>query len=337
MRLVTFASIIQQARVWLNVVGSAQPPDSDIMQFVAQDFADYYERVIDASDSNYYWNTYQFLTVAGQNGYAVPIDQNRVKRVDSLIQNASTPGNQQWGTVKRYDTALKYAMAGFFNQAIPGGQTIQISYVPNSPQNIAQYAFLSITTADTFDSITFTATNAGLPGQAVQIAITLGGAAGAAVVTVSGMVITVEIGAGCTAQTVVTAFQGVAAAVFLASCACTQPNDLMVQTAQPATPLGGTLQFDFPANGDRFIVAGVAGLIAMRLGRDASPWVAERNRLEPLLAIRATKRDENWPPVAKDTMRDQMMGRTGLLWAVTQNRFSYNWEGQNIDIRPWLG
>ena len=332
MRNVTAASLVQQARIWTNTVGSKQPPDSDLLSLCNTSFAMWYEKIADATESDYWWEEYLFTTVSGVNNYLVPADQDRIRRVDSQVTQA--PQNQRWVAVRRYDEAMKNVFGAMFGgPAMPANQVIKISYLP-VPPFLSQYAFLTIPTADTFDSITFTATQAGLNGQAVQIQIIPGGGAGAAVVTVAGMLISVEVGSGCTAQTVVTAFNAVPAATYLASVACTQPNDVMVSVRSQA-PLGGTLQFDFINGLDRYLVADMAALIAMRLGRDPSPWVAERERIEPLLTIRAAKRDSNEPQQCKDTMREQMF-ESGPFYAVFPYRFAYRVEGQYMDLRPFV-
>lgn len=333
MRNVTAASLIQQARIWTNTVGSKQPPDSDLLSFCNTSFAMWYEKIADATESDYWWEEYLFTTVSGVNNYLVPTDQDRIRRVDSQV--TQVPANQRWVAVRRYDEAMKNVFGAMFGgPAMPGGQVIKISYLP-IPPFLSQYAFLTVPTADGLDSLTFTATQAGLNGQAVTISFLPTGVGNVATVLVSANNITVVFAYACTAQTVVTAFNSVPAATYLASCTCTQPNDHVVPSFVPATPLGGTLQFDFINGLDRYLVADMAALIAMRLGRDPSPWVAERERIEPLLTIRAAKRDSNEPQQCKDTMRERML-ESGPFYAVFPYRFAYRIEGQYMDLRPFV-
>ena len=105
MRNVTAASLVQQARIWTNTVGSKQPPDSDLLSLCNTSFAMWYEKIADATESDYWWEEYLFTTVSGVNNYLVPADQDRIRRVDSQVTQA--PQNQRWVAVRRYDEAMK--------------------------------------------------------------------------------------------------------------------------------------------------------------------------------------------------------------------------------------
>jgi hypothetical protein len=213
----------------------------------------------------------------------------------------------------------------FYGLQIPGGQTIRLSYAPQAPV-LSQYAFLSITTADGIDSITFTAQQAALPGTAVKIVIQLGGATG---VVVSGLTITITIAPTATAGQVQAAFNAVPQATNLASCTVTNNGvDSMVQTAMAATNLGGTIQFDFANGWERQLVADLASMITRRLDRDPTKYEDEKNRIQAKIRTWASKRDSGEPQVCKDVMADRWMSE-GPLLAVWPNRFGYRIFGQD--------
>ena len=49
MRLIQFSDIVARARQRTNTVGSRNPPDPDVMGFVADEFVQMFVRVMDAS------------------------------------------------------------------------------------------------------------------------------------------------------------------------------------------------------------------------------------------------------------------------------------------------
>lgn len=327
MRVVSVDALIRQARSWTDIGMSQSPTDAEILDFANQSIPEWFEKLLDASESDWAFAQYQFITQNGVSSYNLPADANRLRFVDSLVTNNGS-GAQRWVGLRRYDEALRNSYGAIWGpQGVPGGQTVRLSYNPVAPV-FAQYASLQILTADGLDSITITAKQPGPNGKAITVAIALGGSLG---VAVTGLAITITVpssGSAPTATAVLQAFNAVAAATYLASISTTQGNDTLPQVAMAATPLAGTVAYDFVNGWDRYVVADMSAYICRRLGREATPFEAEKQRLEAGLLTRAAKRDSGEPQVCKDVQRQNWIEGPGSM-TIWPYRFAYRIFGQN--------
>ncbi len=340
MRLVQFSDLVAQARSWTDIGASQDPTDSEIAGFGNLAFTQWYEKVADATESDYYWEYYSFITQQGVNDYPIAIDMDRLRRVDSLIQQNGN--NQQWATVRRYDEAKQNAYGAFFGgQTMPGNQTIRLGYLPVAPV-LAQYASLTVLAqpnTDPVDGLIFTSNFPGNYGLNLSLTIVNGGSIGWAIgATPLSIVLTIQSG-------VSTCFQ---IQQSLALTAPTQVQQLInVATTFPSssgipfsnlitqTNLGGVTQFNFINGFERYIVADMAAMICRRLERDPTNFEAEKLRLEPLLTARAARRDSNDPQVAKD-VQGERIAMASPWFAVYPYRFVYRIYGENMKLLPFV-
>jgi hypothetical protein len=334
MRLVSFDSIIQRARQRCNAVGSQNPPDSYIMGYVADEFVEMYVKVMDASASDYWYEYYTFATQAGVNLYPLPIDQDRLRRVDS--QPTGSPATQ-WNTVKRFSEAMQNSNGSPWGSTMPVGQTIRLAYAPDPPVP-QQYATLTLLSANGIDGIVFTALQAGVAGAnvSVQIATPSGGACVISVGSTPYKVIITPASGGSSIQAVLAALtaSALSSAVLSAAALNNIQSDIFTATVA-ATNLGGVLNYNMPEGFDRMLVAGSAALICSSLNRDGSAFTAERNEQAALITVRSDKRDENWPEVAQDVQREMRM-RNNPFYQAGPMTFGYREAGQQIMLLPWV-
>ena len=338
MRQVSFASIIAQGRQWTDTVGAQDPQDSEIANFVGQSFCDWYDKVTDAAESDYWFAQQLISTVSGQNNYTLPIDLSRIRRVDSQVGNAA-PGNQRWVSVRRFDEAMQNTFGALFGGPImPGGQIIRVSYLPVAPFP-QQYATLTLYSADGIDGIVFTANQGGSPGTNVSVQIVAGGGGAttvAAPVSPYAIVITLKSGGDTIVNILAALNVNTSVALQVLSAASLTPLQTDSFTAAvSAVNLGGTLQWDFINGWDRWLVADTAAFIQRRLKLDDGPFIAERERLTPGLSVKAAKRDENEPQQAKDVMRARVLER-GPFFSVYPYRFGYRVYAQNLYLLPFV-
>jgi hypothetical protein len=339
-RNVEFSALIQQARQWVDIGASQDPPDADIANFGNQSFTQFFEKVADATDSDYFWEYYSFITQQGVNDYTIPVDLDRLRRVDNLI-SGNNGSNQQWATVRRYDEAKQNAYGAYFGgQTMPGNQTIRLGYCPTAPV-LSQYAFLTVLAqpnTDPVDGLTFTAQQPGNFGANISITI-VNGASISWAIGATPLAITLTVVSGVsTCSAIVTSLAIAPVQVqALISVATAFPSSSGVAFSNPisATNLGGTLQFNFINGFDRYLVADMASMICRRLERDPTNFEAEKLRLEPLLTARAARRDSNDPQVAKDVMGDRL-AMAGPFFAVYPNRFVYRIYGQQMKLLPFV-
>ena len=339
MRLIQFSDIIQRARQRTNTVGSQNPIDSYIMGYVADEFVEMYVKVMDASESDFWYEYATFVTQSGVNNYPLPIDQDRLRRVDS--QAVGTPASaNQWATCPRFSEAEQNSFGSFWGSAqIPGGQTIRLAYAPDPPVP-QQYATLTLLSSDGIDGIVFTAIQAGLPGTNVSVQIaTPSPSSGVTVISVGSTpynVIITPASGGDTIKNILAALTASALsnAVLSASALANLQSDKFT-TAVAAQNLGGVLNYNMPEGFDRMLVAGAAALICSSLNRDGTAFTAERNEQAALVTTRATKRDENWPEVAQDVQRQRSIERNPFFQA-NPTRFAYREYGQQIMLMPYI-
>lgn len=329
MRLITVDSIMSMARVYTDTKGAQNPPDVDLLAVVNEVFPSFYDDLLDASESDWYFKQYSFATQPGISSYQLPADHHRLKYADSLALPAPAQGPlQKWTRLRRMDEALLNMPGAFFGTQVPGGQTIRLSYNPQAPF-LSQYAFQTILTQDGLDSMTITAAQPAVPGTAVKVAVQLGTGPSASV-SVAGMTITITVPtAGATAGQVQAAFNAVPAATNLASFSVTNNGaDLVVQQAQGPTALGGSIQFDFVNGWERYLVAALGSFIMRRRKLDNGPFEAEMAMVRAAVRTWASKRDSGEPQVCKDVMTERWMS-SGPLGEVFPTRYGYRIHGQD--------
>ena len=340
MRNVQFSDLIAQARQWVDIGASQDPPDSDIARFGNYAFSQWYEKVADATDSDYFFEYAQFVTVQGQNNYTIPVDMDRLRRVDSLISGNS--GNQQWASVRRFDEAKQNAYGAFFGgQTMPGNQTIRLGYLPTAPV-LAQYASLTVLAqplVDDVDGLIFTANQAGNYGLNISLTIVDGGSISWAIgATPLSIVLTIQSGVSTCFQIQQSLTGAPTQVQQLINVATTFPNssgiafsNLILQTS-----FGGVTQFNFINGFDRYITADMAAMICRRLERDPTNFEAEKLRLEPLLTARAARRDSNDPQVAKN-VQGERLAMASPWFAVYPYRFVYRIYQEQMMLLPFVG
>ena len=337
MRNVSFDSIVKRVRQRANLVGSQNPPDSDIMGYVADAFVQMYVRVMDASSSDFWWAYSYFNTQQGVNLYPLPVDHDRLRRVDSQAQG--TPGSvQSWADVPRYDEALENTLGTPWGGTVmPSGQTIRIAYAPDAPVP-QQYATLTFNSENGIDGLLFTATQAAQLGLNVSVQISTSGGSGTTIGFGSNkyqIIIYLKSG-GDTIVNILAAYRASAQAMAVASIqSLTNLQGDSFTASVAAQNLSGVLQYNMPEGFDRYLVADASALVCSRLNRDGAAHAAERDKLEALITVRADKRDENQPQVAKDVQRERAR-MASPFYVQTANRFGYRIYGNQIRLAPYV-
>lgn len=342
-KYVTTASLMAQARQWSDTTTAPNPSDSDVLNFVNQSFGRLYDFLVEAYGEDYFFETAFFTTfpvgaqgngfyytfpfsfggnsTAGGNTYPLPTDFYKMRLMDLQTQG---PPNALYSPVQRYDEALRDAYNYGNQQSIPPGLVFRVQYIPTSP-TLSQYAFLFVPSFNGVDGITFTAVQSGTYGTYISIQTNAPSGGGSVVVNALSITITPAINA--TAATVVAQIVASPAASALVTATASNGGDVFA-TVLAATVLGGTVQFDFVQNWERYVICDVASMILQRLDRDCDRFLAEKDRLEEKIRDLAETRDPGFPLVAKDNQLEAIS--TGPFSPFFIQRYCYTIQGGNL-------
>jgi hypothetical protein len=330
-RVVSVASIMQQARSQTDTVGSQNPPDSDLLNFINLAFTPWYDLLIEGYGQDYFFTTDIVTTVNGVADIPLPADFYKMRFVDfqlSMPQEAYIP-------MQPYDEALRDSYNFGSPSAIPGGQNLRLSYNPVAPV-LQQYASLFVPSNNGTDGVTLTALTQGPYGNSIQVQfLTPSGSGNISVTSIphQGIIVDIVPASGATLGSVVTQINTASNWPGLAVQFSASGSPLLADgfsTTIVTTPLGGTTSFDFVNGWERYLIAKGAYYIATRLGRDPTVYDMAANKCEGDLQALIATRDAGSVFVAKDYEAE---GSCFMPWFPTWCRgFAYRLQGGNLHL-----
>lgn len=304
---VTLASLETQTRQRADMVFSKFVADDELKGYINASWKELYD-LLTSRFENYYSSTVNY-TVLDNLGFDLPEDFYKLMGVDLNI------ADQHWVTLNKWNFNERNAVNNinlipfygyFYNQVLYRMMGDRVLLLPTSNANgtyrlwyIKKALDLETGVAATLivQDLTYTSFDLYSDGNDISIEYTGGGTAGAEVVTITDMAISVQIQSGVSTATQVKAAIDLSAAMDLITVSISGTASTAQVTSSATNLTGGVVQVDCDGvNGwEEYIVVDAAMKCLQKEESDVSVLMAEKSALKQRIEAMASNRDAGKP------------------------------------------